>query len=100
MSTSAVKADDRLAICNRYVEMINNNGFNFNKYSSSNIKFLPVYNGYNCGPLPGTKHHLNIYVNPVRALGVGGTHYFTLPRTVYAGHLTLIKNKLLTDSSI
>ena len=68
MSTSAVKADDRLAICNRYVEMINNNGFNFNKYSSSNLKFLPVYNGYNCGPLPGTKHHLNIYVNPVRAL--------------------------------
>ena len=68
LSTSTVKAADSLTICNRYVEIINRSGFNFNKYSSSNVKFTPIYNGYNCGPLPGTKHHLHIYVKPVRAL--------------------------------
>jgi len=70
LSTSSVKADDRLAICNSYVEMINRNGFNFNKYSSSNVKFYPIYNGKNCGPLPGTKHDLHIRMNPQRALVV------------------------------
>ena len=70
LSTSTVKAADSLTICNRYVEIINRSGFNFNKYSSSNVKFYPIYNGKNCGPLPGTKHDLHIRMNPQRALVV------------------------------
>ena len=65
--TSTANADNRLEICNSYVEMINNNGFNFKKYSSSNVKFLPTYDGKNCGSLPGTGHQLLIKGNPVRA---------------------------------
>ena len=68
LSTSMVKAADSLAICNSYVKMINMNGFNFKKYNSSNVEFLPIYNGRNCGHLPGTKHKLKIYANPARAL--------------------------------
>ena len=70
LSISEVKADNRLDICNSYVEMINRNGYNFSKYSSNNVKFFPIYNGKNCGPLSGTKYTLHIRMNPQRALVV------------------------------